>query len=215
MGFFLPEISRAETLLHLPPSEAFPLVPKPYGLPKPSPFGVYIFSGEDISEWLDRIDQFFFYNRIPPNEKLFTTSFNMAGDPLQFLHGMGCTSQLEDWEKFADQLELRFGRYIRPTLRINVWEASIEEVSVTEPSFEECIGCKLALDGDQGGVLVTGVEEIDEVVAEKSEGKPINEAPDENEPSGSKAEMDSLEIEVSIFPFEASKSDKEVHRACS
>ncbi|CAI9092352.1 OLC1v1027559C1 [Oldenlandia corymbosa var. corymbosa] len=141
---------RVQTLLSCPSSEVNPPDPAQYDLPEPSSSGIPLFPGENVTDWLDRIERFFFDNRVSPHWKLFTSSFYMAGEPLRILYGLTYVSQLSTWEEFAYQLELRFGKYIQPTERINVWEASIEEVPVTDPSFEECIRCKLALEDDEG-----------------------------------------------------------------
>ncbi|CAI9105904.1 OLC1v1004931C1 [Oldenlandia corymbosa var. corymbosa] len=151
---------RVKAFLSLPPSEALPSNPSSHNLPEPSRTGVFLFSGEDVGGWLERIEHFFLNHRIPSSKNLVTASFYMAGQPLQFLYGMEYASLLDNWEDFAFQLELRFGKVLRPTIVVNVWEAS-------------------GLESEQGGTSIIAVEEIDEVVAVESETQAFEEENDD------------------------------------
>ncbi|CAI9094474.1 OLC1v1030220C1 [Oldenlandia corymbosa var. corymbosa] len=132
MEFMIPEFSRVETYLNLPPSEILPPDPTPYSLLKPSLTGIPIFAGEYVTKWLEVMEQFFYYIFIPSKMRLFTANFYLAGEPLRFLYGLLSASLLSTWDEFAEKLKLRFGNCIRPTLKINVWEASEEDAPATE-----------------------------------------------------------------------------------
>ncbi|CAI9106875.1 OLC1v1006114C1 [Oldenlandia corymbosa var. corymbosa] len=163
MEFFISDEARirVQNELTLHPSEIISPNPTPYNLHKPSPTGIPLFSDEDVTDWIDLMEQFFSYNSIRPDMKLFV-------------------------EEFAKKLELRFGKYIQPTLRFNIWEAAPVNSSVTES------------------------EELEGDVVVESEEKSSNETFEEYESSGSKVEIDSLEIEVSTPLTETSKSDTNV-----
>ncbi|CAI9114017.1 OLC1v1037488C1 [Oldenlandia corymbosa var. corymbosa] len=83
------------------------------------------------------------------------------------------------------KLELRFGKYIGPTLRVNIWEAAPVNFSVTE------------------------LQELEGDVVVEFEEKSSNETSEKYEISESKAKIDSLQIEASTFRTVNSKSDRE------
>ncbi|CAI9097182.1 OLC1v1033553C1 [Oldenlandia corymbosa var. corymbosa] len=128
-------LRRLQKELTLPSSEILPPNPAKFNLPDPSPNGIFCFSGENVSDWLDIMEWFFYYNSTPPELKLFTASFYLSGEPLCFLYGSISASLLSTWDEFAEKLELRFGKFIRQPLVVNVWEASDEDGSATE--FED------------------------------------------------------------------------------
>ncbi|CAI9089299.1 OLC1v1023854C1 [Oldenlandia corymbosa var. corymbosa] len=127
-----------------------PSDPTSFNLPEPSPSEIPLFSGENIRDCLDQIERSFYYNRVPLHMRLFTASFYLSGEALRFLYGLIYVSKLTTCEDFADQLKLLFGRVIRPTVMINIWEASPMNCSVTK--FEE-------FDGDTVESETTSLEE--------------------------------------------------------
>ncbi|CAI9114204.1 OLC1v1014868C1 [Oldenlandia corymbosa var. corymbosa] len=143
---------RVKTLLSLPATEITPPNPALHNLPKPSSTGIPLFTGKNVSEWIDRKEQVFSSNSVPPDSKLFIAEFYLAGEPLRFLYGLLYASQLSTWERFVSQLELRFGNSIRPTVIVNVWEAGDSE-------------------SDQGGASVPTIEEVDAGMMVESEVK--------------------------------------------
>ncbi|CAI9088480.1 OLC1v1022816C1 [Oldenlandia corymbosa var. corymbosa] len=78
------------------------------------------------------MERLFSFNSIRPESKLYISEFYLAGEPLQFLYGLLSISQLSTWERFAEQLELRFGKVFRPMMVVGSWEATPMNSSVEE-----------------------------------------------------------------------------------
>ncbi|GKB38249.1 retrotransposon gag protein [Tanacetum coccineum] len=111
--------------LHQPPP---PLLPNPNSAlqPRLPKLEIPPFSGSNTLGWLFQIECFFVFHRTPDAQKLDVASFYMTGDALQWYSWMHCTSQLSTWDKFASDLELRFG----PSSFVN-HEASLYKLKQT------------------------------------------------------------------------------------
>ncbi|CAI9106364.1 OLC1v1005502C1 [Oldenlandia corymbosa var. corymbosa] len=112
------------------------------------------------------MELFFYYNSIPPEMKLFTTSFYLSGEPLQFFYGLHLVSLLSTWEKLAEQLELRFGNFIWPTVVLNVWEADepeVERVNMSVTGYQES-------DREEEEEINASTVEAEEVAENQGEG---------------------------------------------
>ncbi|GJS82363.1 transposon ty3-I gag-pol polyprotein [Tanacetum coccineum] len=88
-----------------------PLLPNPNSTlqPRLPKLEVPAFSGSNTLGWLFQIERFFALHRTPDAQKLDVASFYMTGDALNWYSWMHSTSQLSTWDKFARDLELRFG----------------------------------------------------------------------------------------------------------
>ncbi|GJT16234.1 reverse transcriptase [Tanacetum coccineum] len=97
--------------LHQTPPTPPPLLPYPNSTLQPHLPKLEIppFSGSNTLGWLFQIERFFAFHRTPDAQKLDVASFYMTGDALQWYSWMHSTSQLSTWDKFASDLELRFG----------------------------------------------------------------------------------------------------------
>ena len=71
------------------------------------------FFGDDPTEWLNHVDQFFKFQEIDADQKVRLASFHLEGEANQwwqwfrkaFVEGQGSIS----WEAFEDEVRARFG----------------------------------------------------------------------------------------------------------
>lgn len=71
------------------------------------------YSGEDPTEWLSRVAQFFEFQGTADNHKVTLASFHLEGEANQWWQWMRRTYQEEgrsvSWESFEEELWARFG----------------------------------------------------------------------------------------------------------
>ncbi|KAL9677699.1 hypothetical protein QQ045_005933 [Rhodiola kirilowii] len=68
-----------------------------------------LFTGENVTGWIFRIERFFRLHFTPPDQRLLISTFYMAGPALLWYQWMHSTHQMSTWEAFRRDLELRFG----------------------------------------------------------------------------------------------------------
>lgn len=71
------------------------------------------FSGDDPTEWMTKVDQFFDYQKTDPSEKVYLASYHLQGEANQWWRWLQRTYREEDkevtWEVFVEELWSRFG----------------------------------------------------------------------------------------------------------
>jgi len=71
------------------------------------------YSGQDPTEWFNRVDQFFEFQNTPANQKVSLASFHLEGEANQWRQWARRTYKEEGrimtWEAFEDELWARFG----------------------------------------------------------------------------------------------------------
>lgn len=106
---------------HPPPHDRDP-IHFPFGLnglgeggPSPRPVWSprvdfpYFTEGDDPLAWIYKVNQFFAFYHKSENQKVFTASFHLKGEPLQWFQWMDCTRSTPHWEDFTRAFCREFG----------------------------------------------------------------------------------------------------------
>ena len=71
------------------------------------------FTGDDPTEWLNRVEQFFDYQNTPESQRVPLASFHLEGEANQWWQWLHCTYKEEGltvtWASFEKELCARFG----------------------------------------------------------------------------------------------------------
>lgn len=70
------------------------------------------FDGNDVEEWIFKIDKFFSLHRLPPDTRLAVVAFHLDGEASTWYQWMEKSGVLTCWDVFLQELRKRFGASI-------------------------------------------------------------------------------------------------------
>lgn len=111
---------------------------------------VHRFNGQNVNNWVYKIEKFFDLHRVEPVLRLSVVAFHLGSEPATWYQWMDNNKVLKSWVAFIDELKKRFGASIYDdplgriskliqSVRITKYRAEFEELMIRITGVSECM----------------------------------------------------------------------------